>query len=179
MDEASGESNSVGGHRYVGLTVIAAVAVLILFAFGGVSLLSGTHRLKLTAHFQNVQGLREGAPVRLAGVNIGTVRSVIAHPEVRDRPAEVVMALRTSYTLNIPGDSIASLSTAGVLGETLVDIDVSSATGRAINDGGELPTRESPHMSAGEMIEKFGTALKPKPCQPTDDEKKSSVAATK
>lgn len=71
-----------------------------------------THRIDLTVYFQNANGLRAGAPVRLAGVEVGTVTSVRARPETQTAPAEVKISLRTPYELQIPSDSTVSLATA-------------------------------------------------------------------
>jgi ABC-type transporter Mla subunit MlaD len=53
------------------------------------------------------------------------------------------MVIETPYELKIPRDSVASTATAGVLGETYVEIDVSEASGQPIQAGGQLPSKES------------------------------------
>ncbi|PYV50795.1 MAG: hypothetical protein DMG92_06460, partial [Acidobacteria bacterium] len=50
-------------------------------------------RLELTTYFADAQGLRRGAPVRLAGVNVGSISDVRVRPDLRDNPAEVKLAL--------------------------------------------------------------------------------------
>ena len=67
----------------VGLTVLAATVTLGLLIF----LMSGTgglftSKIELKSYFDNANGLREGAPVRLAGVDIGNVTKILV---VRDR----------------------------------------------------------------------------------------------
>ena len=73
-------------------------------------------------------GVGVGRTSVLAGVEIGSVKSVRARPEMKEAPAEVVTELTPSYELKIPNDSIASLATAGVLGETYVEIDAAHAS---------------------------------------------------
>jgi len=137
----------------VGLTVLAATVTLGVLIF----LMSGTgglfsSKIKLKSYFDNANGLREGAPVRLAGVDIGNVTNILV---VRDRtkqltPVEVTMKVNTHYLFNLRKDSLTLLSTAGVLGETYIDIDSSQAKGPQASDGDVLPSREVPDF--GDMV---------------------------
>src|SRR5580704_8580285 len=63
------------------ILVIGAV-LIVLMPMGYVL----GHKLELKTYFQYVAGLRDGAPVRLAGVDVGKVRSVRVRPEVRKAP---------------------------------------------------------------------------------------------
>ena len=137
----------------VGLTVLAASVTLGLLIF----LMSGmgglfTSKIQLRSYFDNANGLREGAPVRLAGVDIGNVTKIMV---VRDRtkqltPVEVTMKVSTRYLFNLRKDSLTLLSTAGVLGETYIDIDSSQSKGPQAQDGDVLPSREVPDF--GDMV---------------------------
>jgi phospholipid/cholesterol/gamma-HCH transport system substrate-binding protein len=134
----------------VGITVIFASLVLALLLF----LMSGTgglfsKRITLISYFDNAEGLRQGAPVRLSGVDIGNVSKILI---VRDKdkqltPVEVVMKVGTKYDFNLRRDSVTSLQTAGVLGETFMDIDSSQAIGPPAQDGDTLPTRVHPDFN--------------------------------
>lgn len=117
------------------ITLIAA----ILFA---ATRPRGHHSLMVKAYFQNAQGLHSNAPVQLAGVEVGRVSSVRARPEMREHPAEVIMILKTPYSLSIPSDAEAYLSQAGLLGETFVEIDIRKAYGPPLKNWGVLTTVE-------------------------------------
>ncbi len=134
----------------VGITVIVACATLAVLLF----LMSGaagffTKRITLYSYFDNAEGLRPGAPVRLSGVDIGNVTAIRI---VRDKdkqltPVQVTMKVSTKYDYGMRRDSMTSLETAGVLGETFLDIDSSQAVGGAVHDGDTLPTQVHPDFN--------------------------------
>ncbi|HET6180028.1 MAG TPA: MlaD family protein [Candidatus Sulfotelmatobacter sp.] len=129
----------------VGLTVIIAslTLALLLFLMSGTSGLF-TPRIELTSYFNNAGGLRQGAPVRLSGVDIGNVVAmrIVADPKKRQTPVEVKLKVSTKFGFNLRRDSICMLRTAGVLGETYVDLDSSQANGPPAQNGDTLATRE-------------------------------------
>jgi len=100
-------------------------------------------RQDLKSCFDDAGGLRAGAAVRIAGVDVGTVRRVRANPQNKNCPAEVEMALATAYEIRIPKDSIAETNTAGVLGEAYVIIDTTQASGAPIENYGYLKSKSS------------------------------------
>jgi phospholipid/cholesterol/gamma-HCH transport system substrate-binding protein len=134
----------------VGITVIVAILILAFLLF----LMSGTNglftsRITLMSYFDNAQGLRPGAPVRLSGVDIGNVTKIIIVPD-RDKqltPVKVLMKVSTKYSYAIHRDSVTSLETAGVLGETFLDIDSLQALGPPAHDGDTLPTQVHPDFN--------------------------------
>lgn len=132
----------------VGVTVVVASVALITLIFlmnstGGVF----TQKVRLRSYFDDASGLRQGAPVRLEGVDIGNVASVAVVPNRQLTPVEVVMKVNTKYLFNLRKDSATSLETAGVLGETYVQIDSRSAKGPVVQDGDELATRDTPEIA--------------------------------
>jgi phospholipid/cholesterol/gamma-HCH transport system substrate-binding protein len=71
------------------------------------------------AKFEDVAGLKERAPVTMAGVTIGRVERIVVDSQGLD--AEVTMRIRSEYD-KIPDDSDASVLTAGLLGSKYVGI---------------------------------------------------------
>lgn len=134
----------------VGITVIVAALTLgfLLFLMSGTSGLF-TPRITVKSYFDNAQGLRPGAPVRLSGVDIGNVTHIRIVPDKdkQQTPVEVTMKITTRYSYALRRDSVTSLDTAGVLGETFLDIDSSQAVGGPLQDGDTLPTQVHPDFN--------------------------------
>jgi phospholipid/cholesterol/gamma-HCH transport system substrate-binding protein len=133
----------------VGITVLVATVtlfVLIFFMSGTVSPFS--RKVRLRSYFENAAGLVKGAPVRLAGVDIGNVDSIhiITAPDRKLTPVEVIMKISADRAESVRKDSRGTLATAGVLGATFVDIDSSRAQGAPVKDNDELPTTETPAL---------------------------------
>jgi phospholipid/cholesterol/gamma-HCH transport system substrate-binding protein len=105
-----------------------------------------THKITLRSFFDNASGLREGAPVRLAGVDIGNVTAIRIVKEKPMTPVEVTMKVNTKYAFNMRKDSVTLMSTAGILGETFVDVDSSTAKGPEATDGDILAARDQPDI---------------------------------
>jgi len=101
-----------------------------------------THRISLTTYFRSGDGLQSKAPVRVDGVELGSVTSVRVRPELGERPVEVMIEIAASYDLALPSDSLVRIETGGILGPTLVDIDTRHAQGVRIGNDGVLPSSE-------------------------------------
>ncbi len=56
------------------------------------------------------------------------------------------MKVSTKYHENLRLDSLTALATAGVLGETYIDIDSSQARGPEVKNGDALSTRDTPDI---------------------------------
>ena len=129
----------------VGITVVAASITLAVLIF----LMSGTggiftKKIVLKSYFDDANGLRKGAPVRLSGVDIGNVSDIRVVPGRPLTPVEVKMKVVTKYHFNLRKDSKIVLATAGVLGETYINIDSSQAKEPPVQDGDTLPSGEVP-----------------------------------
>ncbi len=133
----------------VGITVLAAsitlgILILLMSGTGGIF----TPRITLRSYFDNAGGLRVGAPVRLQGVDIGNVSGirVVSDPVRHLTPVEVTMKVNTKYHDSLHKDSQTALATAGVLGETYIDINSAQAQGPEARDKDELATRDTPDV---------------------------------
>lgn len=133
----------------VGVLVIVALAALTLL----ISLMSGSsggifsRHIRVHSFFANASGLKPGAPVNLQGVTIGSVKKIIIVPGRKLTPVEVIMSLGLNYKAALHEDTTASLATAGVLGDTFVDLDSAHATGPQLKNGDEIPVMQTPSLS--------------------------------
>ncbi|HVG28050.1 MAG TPA: MlaD family protein [Acidobacteriaceae bacterium] len=135
----------------VGLIVLGSLALLSTLLFlmtsaSGIGLFK--KRLEVTSFFDNASGLKVGAAVSLEGVTIGEVRKVeiTTDPARKLTPVEVIMKLSPKFQGSLHRDSVASLQTSGVLGDTVVDISSQAASGPPLQDGDELKTHDVPSI---------------------------------
>ncbi|HEX4037645.1 MAG TPA: MlaD family protein [Acidobacteriaceae bacterium] len=132
----------------VGVLVIVALCALValIFLMSGSSGGFWTGKLTLHSYFENSAGLKNGAPVNLDGVTVGNVSHVQIDLNHGQTPVEVIMKVNKNGALDIREDSKSSLTTIGVLGDTVVDINSRGAHGPPIRNGEELQTNETPDL---------------------------------
>ncbi len=117
------------------LTIVAIIiaAVTIFMLTGGRGFFWQQYQLK--TRFSNVAGLKSGSPVRVAGVEVGSVDDVtLAGAEV-----DVSLSVNRKYQPVITDASVATLGSVSLLGESAVDIAPAS-TGTPIPQWGYVPT---------------------------------------
>jgi phospholipid/cholesterol/gamma-HCH transport system substrate-binding protein len=125
------------------LAVVAVVlAFMLVFAVGGESGLF-TKRYHLKTRFANVQGLKSGAVVRLAGVQVGQVDDVY----LSGRDVEVVLRVRADVQDKITDRSRAQIGSVSLLGEGAVEI-TSAPEGTPLPDWGTLESERTPGQIA-------------------------------
>ena len=107
----------VGAFVLVGLSVTGAVIYTIgqeRRVFDG--------KVEYSASFPDVQGLKPGAPVRLSGVDIGTVKAVDHGPNPKDDRLYVKMEIVRGEATRIREDSIARVANKGLLGDKMLEV---------------------------------------------------------
>lgn len=119
----------------VGVLTIAAIvitAATVFFLTGDRGLF--WQRYSLKTRFSSVPGLKAGSPVRVAGLDVGTVTDVVLAGEQVEVTIEVSQAVRERITTN----SVATLGSVSLLGESAVDI-TASGSGTPIPEWGYVP----------------------------------------
>lgn len=126
---------------WVGIFVAAGIAALLVLALrvgNANDTLRGGDDYRVTAHFDNIGGLKPRAPVKSAGVVVGRVDQIQFDNE-RFR-ARVTMKIDKRY--QFPQDSSVSILTSGLLGEQYVGVEAGGDS-QNITDGGTFKLTQS------------------------------------
>jgi phospholipid/cholesterol/gamma-HCH transport system substrate-binding protein len=106
---------------FVGIFLMAAVLAFVTLAFkvSGLTSFFKDNGYTITAAFDDVGQLRVRSPVKIGGVTIGEVTSIKLDPA--SFKAVVSMRINNKFD-DIPSDSIATILTAGLLGDNYVSL---------------------------------------------------------
>ena len=136
----------------VGAFLLLALASLLVLALassnGKFGFGQGTYPLK--ARFTNLGQLRPNAPVKIGGVNIGTVADIQLDPVKLD--AVVTLAIDNRYK-DLPSDTSASILTGGLLGESYVGLQPGGDV-EALKPGEEIAFT-TPAVDLIQMVGKY------------------------
>jgi phospholipid/cholesterol/gamma-HCH transport system substrate-binding protein len=118
---------------------LAFVAAIIVFEMvGGIGVFRG---YELHARFNNVQELKKGDPVRMAGVDIGRVEDI----QLVDNKVDVTLKLRDNAKVRT--DSKATIRFVGLMGQNFVSVDFGTSQAPIASPGTILETVEQPDLS--------------------------------
>jgi len=125
----------------VGLFLVVAFLILIaLFELVGKETIFA-RMLEYRTSFKSIPGLKLGDPVRLAGVDVGTVR------DIRVIGARVEVAMRVKPGTPVKTDSIATIKLTSLLGTNFVDLTFGSPAAQIAPDGSLLQSSEPPDLN--------------------------------
>ena len=123
----------VGAFVIVSLGALA-VAILSLTSEKGIFV----EQYRIVGEFDNVQGLLPGAPIWLAGKEVGRVDQVSFTPLGSRHPILVEMKVDVAVQDRIRSDSVARVGTIGVLGDSYIELQVGTREGRILQDGDRI-----------------------------------------
>lgn len=92
-------------------------------------------------YFENIEGLRNGAPVRFGGIDVGAVKDIKILGDVSGR-VEVSMRIKTEIKRFIRKNSVATIETEGLVGNKIVMLTMGSENFEEISDGGIIQSAE-------------------------------------
>lgn len=133
-----------------GLFVFLGLAVLVYMTvkLGDVSVFQDDN-MKLTARFSTVTGLRTGNPIEMFGIKIGTVADL----SIDDKAQMATATLRIDKDVNVYADAIASIKTAGLIGDKFISLDP-GGYGEKLKNNDVVINTESP-VDIGDLIGKY------------------------
>lgn len=123
----------------VGVLLVIAFLALAFLALrvSGLAVnggLFGDNSYKVRVDFPSIGSLKVRAPVRIAGVEIGTVSSINLNDNFF---AEVTLKINGKIK-DIPSDTTASITAAGLLGDDYVSLSPGYAA-TSLHNGSQLP----------------------------------------
>lgn len=135
---------AVGVFVFIGLLCVAYLTVKL-----GKMELMGNDYYQVSAKFASVSGLKQGAIVDMAGVQIGKVDAITLDPEEK----VAVVSLRIANRVPLSEDAIASVKTAGLIGDKYIKIEPGGSN-VVLKDGGQILETESA-IDLEQMISKY------------------------
>jgi phospholipid/cholesterol/gamma-HCH transport system substrate-binding protein len=133
---------SVGVFMLLGISALLYLSI----SLGGMRLFAD-ERYALSARFASVGGLKVGDPVRVAGVLVGEVESISLDN------FQALTVLRVDRGVLLPTDTIASVQSAGLLGDNFISL-TPGAEDKNLDDGGRIVRTESA-VSLTELLGKY------------------------
>ncbi len=118
----------------------SVLLVILIFLLGNKDQLF-TSTFTIKAYFQNTEGLRNGAPVRFGGIDVGAVKSISIVNDTTGR-VEVSMRIKSDVKRFIKKDSRASIETEGLVGNKVVMVSMGSESSDEVSDGGFILSKE-------------------------------------
>ena len=134
----------------VGVFMIAGALALgyLSLQMGEFSIFNLEKNYTLEAEFDNVSGLKVGAGIEIAGVNIGKVAGISLG---EDGLARVTMLI--NQQIKITEDAIASIRTQGLIGDKYIKI-IQGADEEFLAEGGAIFDTES-SIDFEELVSKY------------------------
>lgn len=134
----------------VGLFMVIGFACFVYLSvkLGDVALF-GSNSYRVEARFGSVAGLKLGAGVQIAGVQVGKVLNITLDPASYDALVE----MEIEREIELQEDCIASIRTAGIIGDRYISI-LPGGSPLLIEEGGEILETESA-INLEELISKY------------------------
>ena len=102
----------------MGAVVLLVAALFVFFAYEAAEV-ETVDGYRITASFARIGGLKKGSDVRVSGIKVGTVVDHGLDPET----FEAVVALFIATEVKVPADTVASITSEGMLGGKYVRLE--------------------------------------------------------
>ncbi|GAB6191506.1 outer membrane lipid asymmetry maintenance protein MlaD [Desulfocastanea catecholica] len=134
----------------VGLFMIIGFAAFVYLALqlGEVSFLTRGKTYVLKAEFDNVAGVKKGASVQVAGVDVGEVIAIELGPL-----DAAILSLQLVNKLKVPKDSVASVKSQGIIGDKYIQLSLGGD--EELFQAGEMIVETESSLDIESLISKF------------------------
>lgn len=149
----------VGGFVMTGLLLTVIVIMMI-----GNERRAFDSKVAFKTSFTDVQGLKPGAPIRLSGIDIGTVTAVSHSNNPNDDRLYVQLEIVRSEAGRVREDSLAKIANKGLLGDKMLEVTPGTPGRAALTSGSTIASDESGDLSnvmakVGEMTVKAAAIM--------------------
>ncbi|MBN2653767.1 MAG: outer membrane lipid asymmetry maintenance protein MlaD [Nitrospirae bacterium] len=134
---------SVGIFLLIGMLALGYLSIKL-----GKMEVIGSGGYSVYAKFEKAGGVKSGAVVEIAGVQVGKVKSVVL-----DKDYQALMEFTIQEGVKIQDDAIASVRTKGLIGEKYILI-TPGGSDRFVTKGNKIRETESP-VDIEELIGKY------------------------
>jgi len=122
--------------------------VYLSLQLGEVSIFARERNYTLVADFENISGLKGGAILEIAGVDVGKVTRVMLGKDDRAR-----VYMQISKKVAVTDDAVASVRTQGIIGDKYIRI-IQGGSEEILRDGDFITETESA-IDIEEMVSKY------------------------
>jgi phospholipid/cholesterol/gamma-HCH transport system substrate-binding protein len=132
----------------MGAVVLVVAGMFLMFAYSTADI-RPVRGYSLTAKFERIDGVRLGTDVKLSGIKIGTVSGQALDPE----SYQAVLTLTVDQAIKLPADTVAQISSEGLLGGNFVQL-VPGADDKMLAAGGQIKFTQPP-VNLTQLLGKF------------------------
>ncbi len=122
----------------IGAAVLGIAAVFFIYAYTSSGAGAGQGGYRLTAEFENVEGINIGSDIRMAGIKVGSVVDQKLDPE----SYQAVLTMAINRSVSLPDDSTAKVTSEGLLGSKFIALEPGGSDDK-LKDGDQMNYTQS------------------------------------
>ena len=126
----------VGIFAFVGIVIL----VVMIFRISDIRVGEGGYNVKVLFNFVN--GVSVGAPVRLAGVQVGEIKSVQSFYDEKEGTSLALVDIYLRKYARVEEDAAITVNTLGLLGEKYIEIIPGSKGKKFLKDGDSVKGKD-------------------------------------
>ncbi len=132
----------------MGAVVLVVAAYFMVFAYTSTNV-RAVRGYEVIAKFERVDGVATGTDVKISGIKVGTLVDQRLDPET----FLAVLRISLDNSVKLPEDTVAQISSEGLLGSNFVAL-VPGGADKIIPPGGEIKYTQAP-VNLVQMLGKF------------------------